>query len=609
MTLPLPSFRPASPAPRAPLGGSYPAAPAPQPQPGYAVYAPQSQPSVASVVDGVLGAIGRVFEGILNFFKRLFNARTAGPAGPVGTPGPIYPAPGPIVPQPAAPTFNGLTANELALAQQQGILATRDNLDAFLREAQTLEATHALGPGSNTPDAIAELQQALQRLGFRVAPSGAWDQATTDAVLAFKRSQGLVGSYRLADGIPAVHPFIDEPTKQALIRSLQQAAATPPQPVVSLPPSPTTLPPTSVPAQPTPGPGVATLPAPGPAPITPSPAPVAPPPAPVTPPPAPVTPPPAPVTPPPAPVAPPPAPVTPPPAPVTPTPTPVTPAPAPVTPSPTQPTPGTPGTPDLTADEQALAQQHGLLPTRANMTAFLQEAQALEAADALGPGSSQADMVMELQQLLAAWGHAVTPSGQWDEATTQAVTTFKRDNGLVASYKAADGQPAVHPFIDAATKQAMIRKLETGAVSPTPAAPPAPAPASPLPSAPAPTTLAVPSLTAEEARLAQQHNLLPTRDNVAAFAAEAQRLEATRALGPGSAQADMVRELQQVLTQLGFVAPVTGAFDAATEAAVVAFKRANQLVAPYKQGDGAAAVHPFIDEATTQALIRRLGGA
>jgi peptidoglycan hydrolase-like protein with peptidoglycan-binding domain len=103
--------------------------------------------------------------------------------------------------------------------------------------------------------------------------------------------------------------------------------------------------------------------------------------------------------------------------------------------------------------------------------------------------------------------------------------------------------------------------------------------------------------------------LLATKANLTAFVQEAQTLESTAALGPGSPQADMVKELQQVLTQLGFPAAVSGTFDAETEAAVVAFKRANQLVATYKLADGSAAVHPFIDEPTKQVLISKLGGA
>ncbi|MEB3330049.1 MAG: peptidoglycan-binding domain-containing protein, partial [Candidatus Sericytochromatia bacterium] len=297
---------------------------------------------------------------------------------------------------------------------------------------------------------------------------------------------------------------------------------------------------------------------------------------------------------------------------------PLSPEPGSPPPTPAAPSP-TPDDPNLTADEQALARTHGLLATKANLAAFTREAEALEAASAPGPGSSQAEMITELQQLLAAWGYSTTPSGRWDEATTDAVTRFKQDHGLVASYRKADGQPAVHPFIDEATKRVMIAKLEAATPptsAPTPPAstqapipPPGSLPAASPPNATPPAPAAGATLTAEEAQLAQQHNLLATRDNVTAFAREAQRLETSGAMGPGALQADLVRELQQVLTQLGFATPATGTFDAATEAAVLAFKRSHQLVAPYKLADGTDAVHPFIDEQTQQALISKLGEA
>ncbi|MEB3329703.1 MAG: peptidoglycan-binding domain-containing protein [Candidatus Sericytochromatia bacterium] len=239
MTLPISSFSPAPAAPRAPLGGS---APPPSPAvPGYAVYSAAPQPAVpqnkvANVVDGVIGAIGRVIEGFLNLLKRLFRATQA--TAPAALPQPAYPSPGALPPG-GPPTVNGLSTQDLALAQQQGILPTRDNLEAFLREAQALEATRALGPGSIEPAAIAQLQQVLQRLGYRVAPSGTWDQATSDAVLTFKRAQGLVASYRLANGLPAVHPFIDEPARQALRKALQPPPALP-QPSLPAPVGPGT---------------------------------------------------------------------------------------------------------------------------------------------------------------------------------------------------------------------------------------------------------------------------------------------------------------------------------------------------------------------------------
>jgi hypothetical protein len=63
-----------------------------------------------------------------------------------------------------------------------------------------------------------------------------------------------------------------------------------------------------------------------------------------------------------------------------------------------------------------------------------------------------------------------------------------------------------------------------------------------------------------------------------------------------------------VLNQFGLTVPLTGQFDAATTAAVLSFKQSQGLFASYKQADGTLAVHPFIDEATKQAMIKKLGG-
>jgi peptidoglycan hydrolase-like protein with peptidoglycan-binding domain len=67
--------------------------------------------------------------------------------------------------------------------------------------------------------------------------------------------------------------------------------------------------------------------------------------------------------------------------------------------------------------------------------------------------------VKELQQLLAGWGYAAQQTGQFDQATADAVIKFKRDNGVAAGYKLADGTPGVHPFVDEATKAVMMKKL------------------------------------------------------------------------------------------------------------------------------------------------------
>jgi N-acetyl-anhydromuramyl-L-alanine amidase AmpD len=501
-------------------------------------------------------------------------------------------APAPTTPVPATPapgtqyqSTTPLTAEELAMCQQQGILATPENFKAFITEAQALEGANALGPGSTQTESITELQQLLGGWGYAVTATGQFDQATIDAVTKFKKDNGIAASYKMADGTPGVHPFVDEATKAAMIKKLETA-------------TPVVTPPTQYQ---------------GPTPVTPTPV--------VTPPttegqPPVVT-----------------VPVNNVPAPVPTT---------PVTPVPATPAPGTQyQAAPLAGEELAIAQQQGLLATRENFDAFMKEAQALEAANAIGPGSTQTESISELQQLLAGWGYAVTPTGQFDQATIDAVTKFKRDSGVAATYMMADGTPGVHPFIDEATKAAMIKKLETAAPvvtpptqyqAPTPVTP-APVVTPPVtngqppvvtvsvngapvtaPAAPA-TPVTVPGsqyqavgLSAEEQAIAQQQGIQPSRENFDAFMREAQAIEAERAIGPGSTERDAITELQGLMAGWGYAVAATGVFDAATEAALVKFKQDNGLAASYRLADGSPAYHPFIDAATKAKMVQKLGG-
>jgi peptidoglycan hydrolase-like protein with peptidoglycan-binding domain len=135
----------------------------------------------------------------------------------------------------------------------------------------------------------------------------------------------------------------------------------------------------------------------------------------------------------------------------------------PATPTPTTPTPAVGnqyqavGT--LTAEQKEVADDNGILATPENVAAFMAEAKALEAQIPVGPGSVDTQAITELQQLLSGWGYPVTATGTFDAATEAAVLKFKRDNNLFATYKLADGSQALHPYIDEATKQFMIKKL------------------------------------------------------------------------------------------------------------------------------------------------------
>jgi N-acetyl-anhydromuramyl-L-alanine amidase AmpD len=291
-------------------------------------------------------------------------------------------------------------------------------------------------------------------------------------------------------------------------------------------------------------------------------------------------------------------------------------APAATPATPAQPTtaPATPATPaQPAADTAAIATQFHLAPDAANVAAFQAAATEALGKGAIGPGNAPADAVTELQQLLAQWGFPVQATGQFDQATIDALLTYKVQHNLTDNrFKMSDGSAGVLPCVDEATQNAMLQQLQgTQQPAATPATP-APTPAATTPT-PAPATgtsqyQASTALSAEESQIAQQQGILATRENFDAFMKEAQALEAQNAIGPGSTDKEAITELQQILAQWGYPVQATGQFDQATTDAVIKFKKDNNLAATYKMVDGTAAFHPFIDEATKQAMIKKLGG-
>lgn len=505
-------------APQAPVAGA-----APQPVAvavnNYQAAPSATQPqALASAGTGILQTIKGLLGGLLGFvkniFSKIFAAKAPTTAPTVPTTGTTTPAPGTTS---AGPDDATLAAQFGLLNTPQNVATFKATLAAQQAEPDVL------GPGTPNADAVKELQQLLAGWGLPVQQTGQFDPATADAVMQFKTANGLTENFQFANGQPGVTPFVDNRTRQAMLAKLTGAQApttgtttttTTPAPTTgTTPPAPTT---TTTPAADTTalatqfhlapdaanvaayqaaaaetlgkgaiGPGNAPSDAvselqqllsqwgfqvqatgqfdqptidalltykvqhnlvdnrfkmsdgtPGvlpfvdqatqnvmlqqlnqaaPAPTTPAPT-------------------------------------------TTPTPAPTT------TPATTTPAPTTSGTTQyqaagLSADEAQIAQQQGILATRENFDAFMKEAQALEAQNAVGPGSTDKEAITELQQILAQWGYTVQQTGAFDQATTDAVIKFKRDNGLAASYKMADGTPAVHPFIDDATKAVMIKKL------------------------------------------------------------------------------------------------------------------------------------------------------
>ncbi len=114
-------------------------------------------------------------------------------------------------------------------------------------------------------------------------------------------------------------------------------------------------------------------------------------------------------------------------------------------------------------------------------------------------------------------------------------------------------------------------------------------------------------------KLAQQYNLLPTKENVDAFVTEVQGYAAPgpggfQVLGPGSPNTEAIGQIQTALKAWGFPAEVTGQYDAPTQAAVKAFKQANGLHQTYKTPDGNFAVNEYFDYQTFQKMQEKMNG-
>ncbi|MEB3329706.1 MAG: peptidoglycan-binding protein [Candidatus Sericytochromatia bacterium] len=145
------------------------------------------------------------------------------PVAPPPTPVAPLPSPTAPTPTPAAPTPSSqLSAEEAQIAQEAGILATRENVSRFLAAAAALEVEQGVvGPGLNdNRDTMLEVQQVLNQFGANLPLTGTFDAATVEAMLAFKKAEGLVQDYVMADGTAGVHPYVDGRTKAHLIERL-----------------------------------------------------------------------------------------------------------------------------------------------------------------------------------------------------------------------------------------------------------------------------------------------------------------------------------------------------------------------------------------------------
>ncbi len=103
------------------------------------------------------------------------------------------------------------------VAAERNLYPTEENLKAFEKEVATYG--QAVGPDSASSD-VSRLQSLLGRLGYKVALNGTFDDATAEAVMAFKREAGIRQGYRLANGDWAINEYVDPTTELRMRASL-----------------------------------------------------------------------------------------------------------------------------------------------------------------------------------------------------------------------------------------------------------------------------------------------------------------------------------------------------------------------------------------------------
>ncbi|HBN08690.1 MAG TPA: hypothetical protein DD435_08595 [Cyanobacteria bacterium UBA8530] len=130
----------------------------------------------------------------------------------------------PTAPSGNVPAGNG-TLDFNAVAKQYGLQATKENVDAFMTELTAYEKNGTLGPGANAPEDIKELQGALSRWGYSIQVNGQYDDATCQAIIKFKKDNGLSQSYKLADGSVAVNEYAGPDTLTKILERVDKELA------------------------------------------------------------------------------------------------------------------------------------------------------------------------------------------------------------------------------------------------------------------------------------------------------------------------------------------------------------------------------------------------
>jgi|GEM_PF-1098585 LysM repeat protein len=116
-----------------------------------------------------------------------------------------------------------MPADDKAIAQKYGLLDTPENIKAFKAELASYKDS-AIGPDTQDPQAIKQLQTLLKNLGYDVPTDGTFDQNTALAVIDFKQKHGIHQSYQLADGTPAINEYVDQATAQAMVSEAKKKA-------------------------------------------------------------------------------------------------------------------------------------------------------------------------------------------------------------------------------------------------------------------------------------------------------------------------------------------------------------------------------------------------
>lgn len=197
--------------------------------------APASSAPQTGLADRTLGSI---WKDIVQFFKGAFQAvatfarKLFTPAQPTSPSVPQTPtnddktenSPAASQPTGTPPIPEAAVQGADAIIKQYGLLATQENVDAFLADTRAYKTDGTLGPGMDSPADIREMQTILSKLGYDVTVNSVYDEATTAAVMKFKKDEGLHENYKLADGSYAVNQYA---TRATLVKLLEKASAQP----------------------------------------------------------------------------------------------------------------------------------------------------------------------------------------------------------------------------------------------------------------------------------------------------------------------------------------------------------------------------------------------